>query len=119
MLDLTKIEKPFALLDKETQSALRAHHLSGGVIETFGVDGWVHAPLPAFICNSTYRAKPEPIVLKARYGVGKVYASGYHLPSISAGNFGADRWRAMTGEIVVGDDGWPVSITLTRETEQC
>ena len=77
---------------------------------------WQPANWPNFNLSTTYRAKPQPRVIKSSYGVGKVWSDDY-LPSISMSNFGAEHWRIMTGEIVVGDDGWPVSITLTRETE--
>ena len=113
MLDLTKITTAFGLLDEETKMALRAHFDYGGVIEMVGVDGWTPVPLPAFTSDSTYRAKPKPRVIKARYGVSRSYSS-LGLPAISDANFGAN-WRTMTGEIVVGDDDWPVSITLKRE----
>jgi hypothetical protein len=55
MIDLTKIEKPFGLLDKETQSALRGYK---GTIEVYGSKGWVSADCPSFFPRCAYRAKP-------------------------------------------------------------
>jgi hypothetical protein len=57
MTDLTKIEKPFGLLDAETQEALRAH---GGPYEMYGYDGWTYNGMPAWSPNTTYRVKPQP-----------------------------------------------------------
>ena len=114
MLDLTKITTPFGLLDEETQKALRSHK---GEVLMYSSLGWIPSSEPSWLDYVVYRAKAGPRVLKVRYGVARSYWDG-HLPTISETNFGAN-WRAMTGEIVLGDDGWPVSITLTRETEQC
>lgn len=61
MTDLTKIEKPFGLLDKETQDALRA--LQGGWL-VYDVNGnWVDCPDPYFNAMGTYRARPAPLTL--------------------------------------------------------
>ena len=59
MTDLTKIEKPFGLLDAETQEALKAH---GGPYEYFGSGEWraFAAPTPVFDLWFTYRVKPQP-----------------------------------------------------------
>lgn len=55
-MDLTKIEKPFGLLDDETQQALRDH---GGPIEFYYTEGWEELK-PAWSNYLTYRAKPQP-----------------------------------------------------------
>ena len=114
MLDLTKIKTAFGLLDEETQKALRSH--KGGV-QMYSSFGWIPSSEPSWLDYVVYRAKPEPRVIKAEYGVGRVWSG--EPPTISEASFCTEYWRTMTGEIVVGDDGWPVSITLTRETEQC
>jgi hypothetical protein len=56
-MDLTKIEKPFGLLDPETQAALRAH---GGPYEYW--DGrWRECSAdPMWHSSTTYRVKPDP-----------------------------------------------------------
>jgi hypothetical protein len=56
MTDLTKIEKPFGLLDTETQAALRAH---GGPYEWFMSGKWEEIE-PMFAAHVTYRVKPQP-----------------------------------------------------------
>jgi hypothetical protein len=55
MTDLTKIEKPFGLLDKETQSALREYD---GTIELFTGSNWIAKEHPGFFNTRSYRAKP-------------------------------------------------------------
>ena len=61
MTDLTKIEKPFGLLDKETREALLAHYGSGGAAEYYSISGvWVECD-HQFFSGSTYRAKPLPL----------------------------------------------------------
>jgi len=60
MIDLTKIEKPFGLLDAETQAAMREYNISGGKVEVFTDYGWQSAPGPAWVLTSTYRVKPLP-----------------------------------------------------------
>jgi hypothetical protein len=57
-MDLTKIEKPFGLLDKETQDALRAH---GGPIQWVSGCGWRNIISPSWLSNYTYRAAPQPV----------------------------------------------------------
>lgn len=57
MTDLTKIEKPFALLDEATQRALKEHK---GVIEFFGYNGWTLTDDPSWSKTTAYRAKAEP-----------------------------------------------------------
>jgi hypothetical protein len=57
MIDLTKIEKPFGLLDAETQAALIAHD---GPIEMVASGKW-KSVLPSFDPDLTYRAKPQPV----------------------------------------------------------
>jgi hypothetical protein len=57
MTDLTKIEKPFGLLDESTQKALRE---CGGPWEVFDDDGWVDTADPGWFHGSTYRQKPQP-----------------------------------------------------------
>jgi hypothetical protein len=54
MTDLTKIEKPFGLLDKETQDALWEHK---GIIERFIGTSWVDKEGGLFYGTFTYRAK--------------------------------------------------------------
>ena len=58
MIDLTKIEKPFGLLDKATQDALKAHFEGGGVVEMYGHAGWGKCT-PAWCQAVTYRVAPE------------------------------------------------------------
>jgi len=55
-MDLTKIEKPFGLLDDETKAALKAH---GGPYEMFEGDGWTEVT-PGWTKIYAYRAKPLP-----------------------------------------------------------
>jgi hypothetical protein len=55
MTDLTKIEKPFGLLDDETQSALREYD---GTIELFTGSNWIAKEHPGFFNTRSYRAKP-------------------------------------------------------------
>jgi hypothetical protein len=55
MIDLTKIEKPFGLLDKETQDALREND---GTLEVFDGSRWVSADCPSFFPTCAYRAAP-------------------------------------------------------------
>ena len=58
MQDLTKIEKPFGLLDKETQERLRAH---GGPYQLlFPISGWNDWKHPDWKSSSTFRVKPQP-----------------------------------------------------------
>ena len=58
MTDLTKIEKPFGLLDAETQEALKAH---GGPYEIYGTNGkWVPGKNKFWLKNFVYRVKPQP-----------------------------------------------------------
>jgi hypothetical protein len=54
-MDLRKIEKPFGLLDAETQAALQAHK---GGIEVFSGDNWYHTSDPLWFLNLAYRAAP-------------------------------------------------------------
>ncbi len=57
MTDLTKIEKPFGLLDEATQKALRE---CGGPWERYGEDGVWYDVLrdPAWLLSAAYRLKP-------------------------------------------------------------
>lgn len=56
--DLTKVNVPFGLLDRETQEALKAH---GGPWETYnGADGWDEISWPQWVDLTTYRVKPAP-----------------------------------------------------------
>lgn len=55
-MDLTKIEKPFGLLDDETQAAMKAH---GGPYEVFGGEDWHEGP-PSWSNTLAYRVKPKP-----------------------------------------------------------
>lgn len=58
-IDLTKIEKPFGLLDAETQEALTAH---GGPYEFLSSvsNCWVGKISPSWEWGATYRVKPQP-----------------------------------------------------------
>lgn len=58
-MDLTKIEKPFGLLDKDTQEALKNHR---GEIEMYNPVGWRLNLHPQWSLSATYRAAPEPEV---------------------------------------------------------
>jgi hypothetical protein len=57
MTDLTKIEKPFGLLDDETQDALREYD---GTIEVFTGSTW-RSSIGNFDGPATYRAKPAKL----------------------------------------------------------
>ena len=59
MQDLTKIDKPFGLLDKETQERLKAH---GGPYELYCYLGkWVGINVRlSWMPNEVYSAKPAP-----------------------------------------------------------
>jgi len=57
--DLTKINVPFALLDDETQEALRN---CGGPLQLVGSHGWADMDPPNFNGYTTYRQKPGPKV---------------------------------------------------------
>jgi hypothetical protein len=56
-MDLTKIEKPFGLLDAETQEELRAH---GGPYERFDGYEWVSCGINDSWMATVYRVKPAP-----------------------------------------------------------
>jgi hypothetical protein len=56
-MDLTKIEKPFGLLDEATQQALKDHD---GSIELFTNKGWKKTTSPLWIKDLTYRVQPQP-----------------------------------------------------------
>jgi hypothetical protein len=56
-MDLTKIEKPFGLLDEATQKALKDHD---GPIEWYSWKGWKVIIYPAFSSSNTYRVQPQP-----------------------------------------------------------
>ena len=59
MTDLTKIEKPFGMLDEETREALVIHWENGGLLEWYGFTGeWTNCDAEPEFCNGyTYRAK--------------------------------------------------------------
>jgi hypothetical protein len=58
MYDLTKIDRPFGLLDEATQKALRE---CGGPWEYYGLGGWLSCDVvPDFYDGMTYRQKPKP-----------------------------------------------------------
>jgi hypothetical protein len=76
MTDLTKIEKPFGLLDDETQDALREYD---GTIEVFTGSTW-RSSIGNFDGPATYRAKPAK------------------LPEWPVGLHPEWRWIAMNGE---------------------
>jgi hypothetical protein len=58
MTDLTKIEKPFGLLDKETRAALREYD---GALEVFGGARWTSVDCVSFFPRYTYRAPPRKL----------------------------------------------------------
>jgi hypothetical protein len=58
-LDLTQIEKPFGLLDQETQDALMKH---GGPYQRFYSDGWGKCGNPQWYINGVYRVDPNTII---------------------------------------------------------
>jgi hypothetical protein len=80
MTDLTKIEKPFGLLDKETQDALWEHK---GIIERFIGTSWVDKEGGLFYGTFTYRAKA---------------AKPAKLPEWPAGLRPEWKWIAMDGD---------------------
>jgi hypothetical protein len=55
-MDLTKIEKPFGLLDKATQQALKDH---GGPIECYNLGHWRETARPYWV-EETYLPCPTP-----------------------------------------------------------
>lgn len=56
MIDLTKIEKPFGLLDKTTQKALEEYK---GPIEYYNANyGWVSCD-PVYYKSAVYRVQPK------------------------------------------------------------
>jgi hypothetical protein len=57
MIDLTKIEKPFGLLDEETRDALKVWPHGW---ERYGETGW-RGGVPGWVESFTYRAKPAPL----------------------------------------------------------
>ncbi len=65
MVDLTKIEKPFGLLDAQTQEALRAW--PHGVEFFNNVGRWRDALAPDWSSGLTYRAKPAPVTPRVAY----------------------------------------------------
>lgn len=58
-VDLTKLQVPFGLLDKETQDALRAWE--HGLQRFFGYE-WVDCGFGVPHLDATYRARPAPLV---------------------------------------------------------
>ena len=74
MQDLTKIEKPFGLLDPETKKALREYE---GEVEVYISNAW-QTPVPSWCSHLTYRAKPQPP--KPREWWLNVYAGGTASP---------------------------------------
>lgn len=77
-MDLTKIEKPFGLLDKDTQEALKDWQHGW---ETYNSDGWVDSVMPVYMYK-TYRAKPAPVVKEMTVGeISK--ALGYEVKVIA------------------------------------
>ncbi len=57
MTDLTKIEKPFGLLDDETKRSLLDAQEAVATIQQYAFGGWVDAG--GFYEAYTYRIKPE------------------------------------------------------------
>lgn len=74
-VDLTKIEKPFGLLDKETQERLK--NWKHGWEGYCGSEGWRVCPMPYWTLGSVYRAKPAPTVEYKEIRVVSVH-SGCH-----------------------------------------
>lgn len=65
MEDLYKIERPFGLLDKETQDAVRKCEEA----EFYGAFGeWCPKGSAEFIPSVTYRCKPKPYLPGVLYG---------------------------------------------------
>jgi len=62
MMDLTKIDKPFGLLDAETQRALR--DWPHGWELYAGRPDWAHVMGPQWDNSNTYRARPAPVLTK-------------------------------------------------------
>lgn len=58
--ELSKIDKPFGLLDKETQKALKNSHERGLEIEIYLEGEWRFSVNPLWSLHITYRAKPTP-----------------------------------------------------------
>ena len=58
IMDLTKIEKPFALLTPEEQAALQEWPHGWETVDHGGV--WSSVPRPGWYPEFTYRAKPAP-----------------------------------------------------------
>jgi hypothetical protein len=56
-MDLTKIEKPFGLLDKATQQALKDH---GGPYEFYQSGCWNGIINSYWVKHLTYRVQPQP-----------------------------------------------------------
>lgn len=61
MTDLTKIDKPFGKLDRETQLALFAYSIDGGKIDLKCGDIWGNVQHPSWFPTYTYRAAPQLI----------------------------------------------------------
>lgn len=59
-VDLTKIEKPFGLLDAETRKALAEAHHAGAKIEFFRGPNWVNTEKPVWALENVYRVKEPP-----------------------------------------------------------
>lgn len=79
--DLTKIEKPFGLLDKKTQERLQAH---GGPIQYYDVRGqWVTNGFnnTGWYPANVYRVKPAPVVeyKKTNWVTSKYTGFGYEI----------------------------------------
>ncbi len=75
-VDLTKIEKPFGLLDKGTQDRLRAW---GHGWEQYSCGGcWCKILEPLWGMTSTYRAKPKPVVEFKRTDFKSPHTSYYY-----------------------------------------
>ena len=83
MIDLTKIEKPYGLLDKETQDALKAHSENGGEIQRYYQRGWMRLVAQAWDHAFVYRAKPEPVVKEYTHRQRIQDSAGYFEPMLS------------------------------------
>ncbi len=60
-VDLTTIEKPFGLLDRDTQALLRQAANFGAEFEIYGLHGWGKLPnRPNFDLMNVYRVRPTP-----------------------------------------------------------
>ena len=89
MIDLTKIDKPFGLLDAETQDALSEHFERGGAVQRFDGYGWKPMPSDApWNGARTFRAKPKTSDMEA---IAEELAKALE-PFAPNDAFGVDAW---------------------------